>query len=192
MRLRVCRTDGKIGQYVQDHPGRAQVLAQRLNPETLFRSGPIVIGVLNPFSILQPDEVCWVEARTSATDMATRLPHHVERIRRLADRAEYEALLARQWPKWRTNAKNQPGDLLEALVELTFRGADPMYLHVTGFVENTSLAKTIFGPPCITASVEPDGIVYINPRCVVRARVYHSMTEVNLPEGLWCAEADEI
>lgn len=192
MRLIVCRTDGRTGHYLQEDPRRAQMLVRRLNPETLFCSGPIVIGVLNPFSILRPEEVCWVEIKTSAHELALRHPSNIERVRRLASREDYEEVLARQWPKWRNMGKNQTNDYLEALVELTFRGADPMYLHVTGFIGKTSLTDAIFSPPSITATVEPDGVVYINPKCIVRARIYHSMTEVSLPDGLWCAEADDI
>jgi len=192
MRLRICRTDGKTGNYVQNNPRRAQMLAGRLDPARIFCSGPIVIGVLNPFSILNQDEVCWVEVEAGDLKMANTLPPNVERIRRLSGREEYEELLARQWPLWRSNAKSRPGDLLEALVELSFRGGNMLYLHVTGFVEHQPLAELIFGVPAIAATYEPGGILYVNPKCIVRARVYHSMSEVTYPEGLWCAEADDI
>lgn len=192
MRLRICRTDGRTGSYVQEDSRRVHMLAQRLNPQKLFCSGPIVIGVLNPFSVLNPDEVCWVEVEEGTADMSRVLPPHVEQVRRLSGRPEYEEVLARQWPRWRSRAKSSPGDLLEALVELSFRGGAMLYLHVTGTVEHQPLSELVFGQPAITATFEPGGIVYANPKCVARARVYHSMTEVPYPQGLWCAEADDI
>ena len=192
MQLTIRRTDGNVGKYVQDDLRRAHILMQRLNPAKLFNSGPIVIGVLSPFTILNPDEVCWVEVQTSELEMPQMLPANVERLRKLSGREEYEEVLARQWPLWRSNARSSPGDLLEALVELTFRGGHSLYLHVTGHVEKKPLSEIIFGPPAITASVLPEGTLYINTKCIVRARVYHSMTEVSYPLGLWCAEADEI
>jgi hypothetical protein len=56
MRLRIHRSGGKIGTYRQDVASRAKMLLKRIDPRTLFSSGPIVIGVLNPFSVINPDE----------------------------------------------------------------------------------------------------------------------------------------
>ena len=192
MRLSICRTDGKTGNYLQDNLRRAQMLSLRLDPQTIFCSGPIVIGVLNPFSILNPDEVCWVEVHSTELEMKRSLPPSIEQVRKLAGRDEYEAVLERQWPRWRNNAKSEPGDLLEALVQLCFRGGSELYLHVTGYVASKRLTDLIFDTPAISVASEPDGMLYVNPKCIVRARVYHSMTEVTYPEGLWCAEADEL
>jgi hypothetical protein len=192
MRLSVFRSDGKVGRYLQSNARRAQMLAKRLDPETLFCKGPIVIGELNPFSILNPDEVCWIEVQADAAELKTATPTGVERVLRLPGREEYEAILARQWPRWRTKAKSKPGDLLEALVELSFRGGHVLYLHVTGYVVSTPLVQMIFGAPSINATFEPNGALYANPKALVRARVYHSMSSVTYPDGLWCAEADEI
>ncbi|MBL8382377.1 MAG: hypothetical protein JNM90_04840 [Burkholderiales bacterium] len=191
MQLLVHRTDGKTGRYAQADSGRAQMLARRLDPRTLFASGPIVIGVLNPFSVLNPDEVCWVEVRTDLP-LAVQLPAGVDSVRRLADRAEYEAILARQWPRWRAQGPAGGGALVEALVELSFRGGGVLHLHVTGTRQDTALAELVFGAPAITATFAPDGTVFINPKCLVRARVYHSLQEVAYPAGLWFAEADDI
>jgi len=192
MRLRIHRTDGKTGTYVQDISRRAQVLAQRLDPATIFASGPIVIGVLNPFTVLNPDEVCWVEAIGEGEMPEGYRPPGVERMRRLSGREEYEALLARQWPRWRTNPKSSPGDLLEALVELSLRSGQSVYLHLTGVVADHPLDQALFGVPALTASIDPDGMLYINPKCIVRVRIYHSRSEVVYPRGIWFAEADEI
>ena len=65
MLLRIKRTDGKAGTYRQDIDRRSAVLLQRLDPNTIFRSGPIVIGTHNPFSVINPEEVCWVEVETT-------------------------------------------------------------------------------------------------------------------------------
>ncbi|MSP97291.1 MAG: hypothetical protein EXR29_08725 [Betaproteobacteria bacterium] len=193
MRLTTDRADGKIGKYVQNNARRAHVLARRLDPLKLFCSGPIVIGELNPFTILNPDELCWVEAQSSGLLLYGFLPDRIEQVRKLAGRDEYEGVLARQWPRWRKKkSKGVAGDLLEALVELSFRGGHVLHLHLLGRVVKRPLAELIFGAPSITASFEPNGMLCANPKCVVRARVYHSMSEVPYPDGLWCAEADEI
>ena len=126
------RSDGKIGNYVQGNARRAQVLAQRLDPHKLFCSGPIVIGELNPFSILNPDELCWIEAQSEGPALLSIYAPGVEHVRKLAGRDEYEHVLARQWPRWRKNTKTAPGDMLEALVELSFRGGHALYLRVIG------------------------------------------------------------
>ncbi len=191
MRIRIVRTDGKAGSYTQESDRRAAMLVRRLDPRTLFRSGPVVIGELNPFTVLNPDEICWIEVTTRQEML--RLPmNNIERLRRLADRAEYEALLSRQWPRWQTNPKGKSGDLLEALVELSFRGGTELYLHVTGRVAKVSLVDAIFGAPAICAEFDPDGMVYANPKALVRARVYHSISQVSYPAGIWVASADEV
>lgn len=189
--LRIHRTDGKTGSYSQDDPRRAAVLAKRFDPDTLFNSGPIVVGVHNPFTILNADEVCWVEVRTSLA-LGRNALTGIEQLQRLPDRDAYEALLARQWPRWRSHASGKPGDLMEALIEVTFRGGDAQYLHAIGVATNVPLPQLVFGPSAVAASFEPDGMLYINPRTVVRARVYHSRSEVQYPNGLWFAEADDI
>ncbi len=157
----------------------------------MFRSGPVVIGEVNPFTVLNPDEICWVEVETHLETLKMAMPD-VDRIRRLADRAQYEALLSRQWPRWQKNPKGKPGDMLEALVEISFRGGLELYLHVTGRVAKISLADAIFGAPAITGTMEPDGTLYINPKAIVRARIYHSISEVTYPTGIWVATADDV
>ena len=192
LRLRIHRTDGKTGSYSQKDERRAKVLLQRLDPETIFSSGPIVVGTLNPFSILNADEVCWVEVETGLVTKKIR-PPSVDQVRKLSGREEYEAILARQWPRWRSSKQpDVPGKLIEALIELSLRSGAYLYLHVTGVIAKTPLTRLIFGTPATTATFEPDGTVYINPKCIVRARVYHSMKVVSFPNGLWCAEADDI
>ncbi|NJD33601.1 MAG: hypothetical protein FIA96_01960 [Betaproteobacteria bacterium] len=191
MRLRINRSDGKTGIYSQSIDRRAAMMVRRLDPRTLFSSGPIVIGELNPFSVLNPDEICWVEVETELD--TPKLPmDNIEMVRRLDGREEYESILARQWPLWRKNAKGAPEDLLEALVELSFRNSASLYLHLTGRVATVSRGGAIFGLPAITASFEPHGTVYINPKCIVRARIYHSQDRVNYPDGIWVASADDI
>lgn len=192
MRLTTYRSDGMTGRYQQGNTRRAQVLARRLDPATLFNSGPIVIGELNPFTLLNPDELCWVEVQSGGLELAVSLHESVDKVRKFTGREEYERVLARQWPRWRKAQAGARADLLEALVELTFRGGHALYLHVTGRVVDTPLSELIFGSPAICATFEPDGTVYANPKCIVRARVYHSMSKVTYPNGLWCAEADEI
>ena len=191
MRLRIARTDGKTGSYTQRTERRAAMLINRLDPRTLFRSGPVVIGETNPFTVLNPDEICWVEVETGLETLRQPVPH-IESLRRLKDRDEYKLLLSRQWPRWQTNPKGKAGDLLEALVEINFRGGAEVHLHVTGRVADVSLVDAIFGAPAITAGFEPDGTIYINPKAIARARVYHSVSEVTYPSGIWVASADEV
>ena len=194
MRLRIHRTDGKTGNYFQDDTRRATTLLQRLDARTLFHKGPIVIGVLNPFSILNPDEICWMEVETGLTP-ATRPTVHLpnlDRVHRLSGRKEYEEILARQWPLWRRKAQDNPGQFLEALVELAFRGGEEIYLHVVGRMAETSLSEAIFGKPAIIATAGPDVTLYINPKTITRARVYHSSDTVTYPSGILFAEADDI
>jgi len=191
MKLRVHRTDGRTGSYLQHDARRAEVLSKRFDPQTLFTSGPIVIGVLNPFTLLNADEVCWVEV---LTDMAldVRTPEYIDSIDKLAGEAEYKEILARQWLRWTGQSQDQEGDLLEALVEVSFRGGDLAYLHVKGRVtKSRSLPEQIFGVPAIAARIAGGGAFYINPKTIVRARIYHSMGQVEYPMGLWFAEAED-
>lgn len=190
MRLTIHRSDGKSGKYFQDDAGRAAILSRRLDPATLFTTGPIVIGVLNPFTILNADEVCWIETETEF-ELPNALPSGVESLRKLAGRDEYENILARQWPRWR-QAAGAPKDLMEALVELAFKGGAALYLHVIGQVTKEPLTDLIFSQSAVTASFEPRGTAFINPRSIVRARVYHSLQSVDYPAGLLCLEADDI
>lgn len=191
MQIRIHRTDGKTGRYSQSVATRARQLAERLNPATLFTSGPIVIGVLNPFSVLNPDAICWIEVETPLALPALR-PPNIDSIRRLAGRDEYEAILATQWPRWRKFKKGTPGEMLEGLVEMSMRSGESLFLHVTGRVSGSNLADQFFGAPAIVAQFEPNGMLYINPKTLVRARVYHSKDRINAPTGLWMAEADDI
>jgi hypothetical protein len=191
MRLTIHRSDGKSGKYFQDDVGRAAILSRRLDPATLFTTGPIVIGVLNPFTILNADEVCWIEAE-SERQLMHALPQGVESVRKLAGRSEYENILARQWPRWRQAGAGAPQDLMEALVELSFKGGAVLYLHVIGQVTSAPLTDMIFSQPAVTATFEPHGTAFIDPRSIVRARAYHSLQSVQYPAGLWCLEADDI
>lgn len=191
MRLRVHRTDGKTGSYFQDNPRRAEVLAKRFDPSTLFRSGPIVIGVLNPFSVLNADEVCWVEVETELP-LPIIHPPGVDELRKLSGREEYEEILARQWTKWIGIGKHAEGDLMEALVEISLRSGDTLFMHVLGRVTRMSLPDLLLGESATVATIKPHGAIYVNPRTVVRFRVYHSVGKIEYPAGLWFAEADDI
>jgi hypothetical protein len=192
MRLRIHRSDGKTGSYHQGVASRAALLLKRLDPQRIFSSGPIVIGVLNPFSVINADEVFWIEIETDLS-VTYSLPEHIETVRKLAGREEYEALLSQQWPHWMKFKKSKLGDLLEALVELSFRSGESVFLHVTGKITNNiPMVDAFFHKPVIMASYPPNGTVYINPKCIVRSRVYHSRHQVDFPEGLWFAEADDV
>ncbi len=191
MQLRVHRSDGKTGHYRQDVPSRIAALAKRLDPHTLFRSGPIVIGAHNPFSVLNADEICWIEV-DSKQAMSTTLPTGIDSLRRLSGREEYERILSEQWPRWKAFKKSEAGDLLEALIELSLRSGESLFLHAKGVVTSVNLVDEFFQVPAITATYSPHGTININPRNIVRARVYHSKDQVNYPTGLWCAEADDI
>lgn len=167
------------------------MMTKRLDPDTLFNSGPIVIGVHNPLTILNADDVCWVEVRTSLA-LRRNAMTGIEQLRRLPDRNAYEALLAQQWPLWRRHSGGKRGDLMEALIELSLRGGDVQYLHAIGVTTNVPLSRQVFGPNAIAATFEPDGTFYINPRAIVRARVYHSRSEIEYPNGLWFVESDDV
>ena len=190
MYLRVHRTDGKTGSYTQTDERRARTLLTRLAPHKLFSSGPIVIGISNPFTVLNPDEVCWVEVET-ALETPKALPRGLEKVERLSGREEYEAVLARQWPLWRKHS-GTTSDLLEALVEISLRSGHVLYARATGYLAHAPLVESIFGGGALVATYAPHGTVYINPKCIVRTRVYHSRELVDYPQGLWMAEADDI
>lgn len=88
--------------------------------------------------------------------------------------------------------KSAKGDLLEALVELSLRGGESVFLRVFGHVGDINLIDAVFGLPAITATAPPNLTTYINPKTIIRARVYHSKDRVNYPSGIWVAEADDI
>lgn len=191
MRLRIHRTDGKTGRYVQSDPDRSAILLKRFDPDHLFRSGPIVIGVHNPFSIINADEICWIEIESEQKAL-TRRPSGIEQIRRIAGRAEYEELLAKQWPLWMKYRKGRKGELLEALVELSLRSGEAVFLHVFGVVDNVNIVDELFGAPAICADSPAGGTLYINPKGVTRARIYHSKDRIEHLNGFWMAEAEDI
>lgn len=191
MRLRIHRSDGKTGSYHQDHEGRATMLTRRFDPRTLFRAGPIVVGVFNPFTLLNPDEVCWIEVDTDLP-LPQLKQQGIDSIRRLDGREHYESLLAERWPHWIRDKHGAPGDPLEALVELSLRGGGELYLEVRGRAGDVPLIESVFCEHALCAVIEPQGVLYINPRCIVRARIYHSRDRVEYPNGIWVAEADEV
>jgi hypothetical protein len=191
LHIRVHRCDGKTGNYSQDDHRRAVLLAKRFDPAKLFCSGPIVIGVQNPFSIIHPDEICWIEVETDLL-LPKSVPKNIERLRRIGDVEEYKSLLARQWPGWMRLRKGKEGDPFEALIELSLRSGESIYLHVTGAVGDINLVEEFFGVPAITASIGVAGNVYINPKAIVRARIYHSRDQVKFSDGFWMAEADDV
>ena len=192
MRLRIHRSDGKIGSYSQNVARRAAALIKRLDPQTIFTSGPIVIGVLNPFSVINADEICCIEVETDLP-VPLHLPQNIDTVCKLSSQEEYAALLARQWPRWMDFKKSQDGELFEALIEISLRNGESIFLHVTGKVSKSAkLVEAFFHPPAIMASYPPNGTLYINTRCIVRSRVYHSRQQVEYPEGLWFSEADDV
>ena len=73
------------------------------------------------------------------------------------------------------------------------RGGKSIFLHVTGSVNKSSkLVESFFHQPAIMATYPPNGTLFINTRCIVRSRVYHSRQQVDYPEGLLVAEADDL
>jgi hypothetical protein len=145
----------------------------------------------NPFSIINADEICWIEVETDLI-LPKSLPKNVDRLHRLSGRKEYETLLAKQWPGWMKFRKGKKGDPLEALLELSLRSGESIFLHVVGTVGETNLVQEIFGVPAISAGIDTAGIIYINPKSIVRARVYHSRDQIKFRNGFWMAEADDI
>jgi hypothetical protein len=190
MQIRIHRSDGKTGHYRQDDPRRAQILATRFDPATLFSSGPIVIGVFNPFNVLNPDEICWIEI-DGAPALPGSLPESIDEIRLLPGREAYEALLGSHWPQWR---RQQGGDhgMVEALVELSMKDGESLFLQVIAREAKIDLATAVFGMGAIRAAAADGTAALINPRGIIRARVYHSRDKVDYPNGIWVAESDEI
>ncbi len=190
LNIRIHRADGKIGRYSQPDAGAAERVLHRLSAERVFASRAIAIGVKNPFNLINTEHVCWVEVETDHSVSYT-LPPGFERVTRLADRAEYEALLARQWPRWRTTFTDNEQRFLEALVEISLVDGSELYLHAIGR-SPMSLDTLLETEHAIVATFASHGTLFINPRNIVRARIYHSEQKVNYPNGLWFAESDDI
>ena len=191
MKLTVIRTDGGVGPYSQSDERQSRALICRLKPDTLFCSGPVVIGVLNPFTVLNPDEICWIEA--SAADPLPRLADsRFEFVGVLRDRAEFEQKLASHWMSWMSMSGRNTAGLFQAMVELNFRGGRATYIEVRGRETNTPAPQEVLALPAIVAESAEGSVHYINPRAISRMRVYHSRIDPDLPDGLWFAEADEI
>jgi len=191
VRLRVCRTDGGIGRYSQTDPRRAAMLVQRLASETIFSSGVISIGTHNPMTLLRADDVAWIEVKTALPCPQTAIPD-IESAEMLAGKKQFDDLLAQQWPRWIQRPSSATGDLMQSLVELSFRGGAVIHLNVLGRVGKKVNPQHLFAAPVITAVIAGGGALYINPRTLVRARIYHSLKEVHYPDGILVAEADEI
>ena len=190
LKIKIHRADGKIGSYSQPDDGAAERVLHRLVPERVFASKSIAIGVKNPFNIINTDHICWVEL---VTDLPVQyeLPPGFEHVTLLGSRAEYEEILARQWPKWRTTFAENQQRFLEALVEVSLVDGSQIHLHALGR-SPMSLDALLEPEHAIVATFAPNGTVLINPRNVVRARIYHSENKVNYPHGLWFAESDDI
>lgn len=94
LNIRIHRADGKVGSYSQPSPGAAERVLHRLTAERIFASRSVAIGVSNPFNLINTEHVCWVEVETDLT-MDCTLPPGFDHVTQLADRSEYEALLAR-------------------------------------------------------------------------------------------------
>lgn len=191
LRLRIWKTDGRVGNYTQAMPNKAAVLVKRLNPQTIFTASVLVIGTLNPITLISSSEVAWIEVESSLPCPRRPLPG-VDECTKIETREEFDQLLLQQWPKWRKQRKGKPGDLLQSLVELTFRGGLQLHLHVRGVVIENFALEALFQEPAITASLPGGGTLYVNPKSLVRARIYHSNQELNYPSGIFVAEADEI
>jgi hypothetical protein len=99
--IKIHRADGKIGTYSQPDAGAAERVLHRLSPDRIFSSRSIAVGVNNPFSIINTEHICLVELHTDIP-VAYPLPPGFEHVTLLGSRTEYEEILARQWPKWRT------------------------------------------------------------------------------------------
>jgi hypothetical protein len=188
--IKIHRADGKVGTYSQPDAGAAERVLHRLAPDRIFASRSIAVGVKNPFNIINTEHVCWVELHTDRT-VEYALPPGFERVSLLVGRAEYEAILARQWPKWRTTFAENDKGFLEALVEVSLIDGRVLYLHALGR-SPMRLEELLEPQGAVVATFAPHGTVFINPRNVVRARIYHSENKVNYPNGLWFAEADDI
>lgn len=94
LNTRIHRADGKVGSYSQPSPGAAERVLHRLTAERIFASRSVAIGVSNPFNLINTEHVCWVEVETDLTVDCTLSPGF-DHVTQLADRSEYEALLAR-------------------------------------------------------------------------------------------------
>jgi hypothetical protein len=97
------------------------MLVKRLRPDTpRFKSGALVIGTLNPITLLNAGEVAWIEA-----EIDLECPQHPlagdDETHKIETREEFDQLLLQQWPKWRKLRKVKPGDLLQSL-DSRFRG----------------------------------------------------------------------
>lgn len=149
-------------------------------------------GVPNPFSALNPDEICCMEVETNPP-LPPSLPKNIDRIHKLTGPEEYEAMPARQWPRRMGFRKNKEGDLFEALIELSLRNGESVFPHATCRASPTSKpVEAFFHPPAIMASYPPSDTPYVDARCIARSGVYHSRRKLDYPEGLWFAEADDV
>lgn len=190
LKIKVHRADGKVGTYSQPDAGAAERVLHRLVPDRIFASRSIVVGVKNPFNIINTEHVCWVELHTDLPlQYAPR--SDFEHVTLLPGRAEYEAILARQWSKWRTTFQDNAKGLLEALIEVSLIDGSAIYLHALGH-SPMSLEALLEPKDAIVATIAPEGVAFINPRNVVRVRIYHSENKVDYPAGLWFVEADDI
>lgn len=191
MIIRIHRSDGQVGRYSQTSAAAQAMLIRRLDPATIFVSGPIAVGRGNPLSLLSPDHICWIEVETDLTTLRNARPG-IDTVVRLKDADEYRDLLATQWPRWMKHPRTDPGDPFEAFVELSMLGGCVLHFRVTGRITNLSISEAIYGPPALTASFGGNGTIYVNPKAIVRARIYHSHTAIETPPGLWAADADDI
>ena len=191
LQLRIGRTDGGTGRYSQSDPRKAAVLLSRFAATTMFSSGVIVIGTSNPMTLIKADEVAWIAVKTALPCPQISFPD-IEQCEMLAGKKKFDELLAAQWPRWRKTPSSAPGGLMQALLELTFRGGSCVYLNALGMVSEKIAPQRLFTAPVISAAIPGGGAIYINPRALVRARIYHSLSEVMYPDGILVADADEI
>jgi hypothetical protein len=190
LRLKLQRTDGKVGTYVQHDPRLVRALLVRLRPEKLFGRDLITIGIANPFTVLNASEVCWIEVETGEP-MAAQIAPVDYQCTRLPSRQAFEESLGARWMTWIHHSKPDGSGLFEALIELNFRGGASLFLSLSSS-ENNASPEVIFSAAAIVARGEAGQIVLINPKALLRCRVYHNHGHPELPEGLWFAEAEDI
>ena len=100
LRLSIWKTDGRVGNYTQANANKSGILVRRLQPDSLFSSGVLIIGTLNPMTLINTNEVAWIEVATNLP-----CPQHaiagVEETTKIETREEFDDPDFNPVPAWR-------------------------------------------------------------------------------------------
>ena len=195
VKLVLLKTNGLSSSYQQTTATLSRDLVSRLSPRGLFTQGQLILGTGNPYTLVNPAHIACVQVDTQLPLQST-YPPGVESATQIGDKAAFMTKLDQRWSKWRKISTGGPGNLFEALIHLELAGGWEQYVHAIGrFPDRATESKvteTLLSMPVLCVQRPQNGMNYVNPEAIVRARIYHSNNDPFRPARLLPVDPDEI